>query len=85
MHLSKDREEHMRILKIIMFLFVASALLSPITSEAKGQRHYLSYTNELGQTVKLPTMTVGGKTMVLVPLEKVCGPGWPNMKDCHLN
>jgi len=64
-------EGYMRILKLSMFLFVAGVFLTPIAGEAKSPKS-VSVQTQSGKTVKLRTMTMGGKTMILVPMDMAC-------------
>jgi hypothetical protein len=69
----------MRILKALMFLFAASALLFPATSEAQTpatseaqkapKQEWVTFKTATGQTVKLRSTMVGKERMVLVPLK----------------
>jgi hypothetical protein len=61
----------MRILKLSICLFTAGVLLAPITSEAKSPRS-VSVQTQSGKTVQLRTMKMGGKTMILVPMDMAC-------------
>jgi len=64
-------EDKMRILKLSVLLFVAGVFLTPITSEAKSPKS-VSVQTQSGKTVKLRTMMMGGKMMVLVPMDMAC-------------
>jgi hypothetical protein len=61
----------MRILKLSVLLFVTAAFLIPVTSEAKSPKSVTVQTQS-GKTVKLRTMMVGGRMMVLVPMAMSC-------------
>jgi hypothetical protein len=69
----------MRILKLSVPLLVTAVFFIPVTLEAKSpktsgqaQRKSVSVETQSGKTVELRTMMVGGKMMVLVPMDMSC-------------
>jgi hypothetical protein len=61
----------MRVLKLSVLLFVTAVFFIPVTSEAKSPKSVTVQTQS-GKTVTLRTMRVGGKMMVLVPMDTAC-------------
>ena len=61
----------MRVLKLSVLLFVTGVFFIPVTSEAKSPKS-VSVQTQSGKTVKLRTMMMGGKMMVLVPMDMSC-------------
>jgi hypothetical protein len=61
----------MRVLKLSVPLFVTAVFFIPATSEAKSPKS-VSVQTQSGKTVTLRTMRVGGKMMVLVPMDTAC-------------
>jgi hypothetical protein len=61
----------MRVLKLSVLLFVTCVFFIPVTSEAKSPKS-VSVQTQSGKTVVLRTMRVGGKMMVLVPMDMAC-------------
>ena len=58
-------------LKSVAALLLMVAVIAPATSEAKTAK-MVSVQTQSGKTVRLRTMTMGGKTMVLVPMDMAC-------------
>ena len=62
----------MRVLvRLSLSLLTASALLAPITSDAKTLK-MMSVQTRSGKTVQLRTMKIGGQMMILVPMSMAC-------------
>ena len=62
----------MRVLiRLSLSLLTASALLAPITSDAKTSK-MMSVQTRSGKTVQLRTMKIGGQMMILVPMSMAC-------------
>jgi hypothetical protein len=60
----------MRILNLSLSLLIATALLAPITADAKTPK-MVRWTDN-GKTVQLHTMKVHGQMMILVPMDMGC-------------
>jgi hypothetical protein len=61
----------MRFLNLSLSLLIASALLAPITANAKTS-HMMTVQTPSGKTVQLQTMKVHGQMMILVPMDMAC-------------
>ena len=61
----------MRFLNLSLSLLIATALLAPITANAKAS-HMMSVQTASGKTVQLRTMKVHGQMMILVPMDMSC-------------
>lgn len=61
----------MRVLTLSLSLLAASALLAPMTSDAKTLK-MMSVQTHSGKTVQLRTMKIGGQMMILVPMSMAC-------------
>ena len=65
-------ERYMRILRLLMSVLLGCSLLVPIRSEAAKSPKSVSVQTQSGKTVELRTMRMGGKTMILVPMDMAC-------------
>jgi copper(I)-binding protein len=61
----------MRILRLSLILLTVTALLAPITADAKTPK-MVSVQTQNGKTVQLHTMKVHGQMMILVPMDMGC-------------
>jgi hypothetical protein len=61
----------MRIMQLLAVFLLLGVFLVPVTSEAKSPKT-VSVQTQSGKTVKLRTMMMGGKMMILVPMDTAC-------------
>jgi len=61
----------MRVLRFSLSLLIATALLAPITADARTSKMVPVQTRS-GKTVQLRTMKVHGQMMILVPMDMAC-------------